>query len=92
MPAERRRTVRGDATQNLLLSRRQRVGSAMILAVKPHHVGDLEPRPPDVHGRCSAEDLSGGCTDQVERVACPDDVIDADVRIPLGRLQRTVTE
>ena len=49
MSAERRRTARGDATQYLILSRRQRVGSAMILAVKPHHVGDLEPRPAEIH-------------------------------------------
>jgi hypothetical protein len=49
MPAQRRRTARGDATQNLLLSRRQRVGSAMTPAVKPDDIGDLEPRPAEIH-------------------------------------------
>jgi len=57
VPTERSSATGCDMAQHFSLSRRQPMLAAIVLAVKPDHVGDLQERPSDAHNSGSAEDL-----------------------------------
>ena len=75
MASEDRSSARGDATDHLVLHRRQAGPTAKLAAVAPDQIGDLELRPLPGHDPGSTEHVCAVGAKNVQRTACFDQVV-----------------